>query len=65
MSLGFQDNAATSARTIANAKNDQLLIDGIFDERVQSKTPSDKRDEVFEFFAMEQLLKFADLSSRS
>lgn len=45
------------------AKNDQLLIDGIIDERVQNKTPSDKRDEVFEFFAMEQLLKFADLSA--
>lgn len=45
------------------AKNDQLLIDGIIDERVREKTPSEKRDEVFEFFALEQLLKFADLSA--
>jgi hypothetical protein len=45
------------------AKNDQVLIDGIIDERVQSKNPSDDRGEVFEFFALEELLKFADLSA--
>ena len=45
------------------AKNDVLLLDGIIDERVESKTPSNKRDEAFEFLAFEQLLKTYDLSS--
>lgn len=45
------------------AKNDKILIDGIIDERVELKTPSDKRDEVFEFFVFEQLLKDYDLSN--
>ncbi|CAN5624676.1 hypothetical protein BH10BAC5_BH10BAC5_03120 [soil metagenome] len=44
------------------AKNDKILIDGIIDERVALFVPSDKRDEVFEFFVFEQLLKDYDLS---
>lgn len=44
------------------AKNDKILIDGIIDERVENKIPSDKRDEVFEYFAFEQILKDYDLS---
>lgn len=39
------------------AKNDLLLLDTIIDEYVQKKLPSDKRDEVFEFFSTEQILK--------
>jgi hypothetical protein len=38
------------------------LIDGILDERINLKLPSEKRDEVFEFFAIEQILKDANLS---
>lgn len=45
------------------AKNDKILIDGIIDERVELKSPSEKRDEVFEYFAFEQLLKDYDLSN--
>ena len=45
------------------AKNDTILIDGILDERIGNKHPSDQRDEVFEFFAIEQALKDADLSN--
>ncbi len=44
------------------AKNDKILIDGIIDERVELKIPTDKRDEVFELFVFEQLLKDYDLS---
>ncbi|MDX2069791.1 MAG: AIPR family protein [Haliscomenobacter sp.] len=44
------------------AKNDKILIDGIIDEKVELKIPSDKRDEVFEYFVFEQLLKDYDLS---
>lgn len=44
------------------AKNDKILIDGIIDDRLELKIPSDKRDEVFEFFVFEQLLKDYDLS---
>lgn len=44
------------------AKNDKLLIDGIIDERVEQLLPSSKRDEAFEFFVFEQLLKDYDLS---
>lgn len=47
---------------IIMAKNDKLLIDGIVDERVDLKIPSEKRDEVFEFFVFEQLLKDYDLA---
>jgi hypothetical protein len=45
------------------AANDRILLDGILDERVAHGLPSAKRDEVFEYFVFEQLLKFADLSS--
>ena len=45
------------------AKNDKILIDGIIDERVTLKLPSDKRDEAFEYFAFEQILKDYDFSS--
>lgn len=44
------------------AKNDQILIDGIIDERVDTHLPSGQRDEVFEYFAFEQILKDLDLS---
>ena len=44
------------------AKNDVLLIDGIVDERVEIKLPSDRRDEAFEYLAFEQILKDFDLS---
>lgn len=44
------------------AKNDKILIDGIIDERVANKIPSEKRGEVFEYFAFEQILKDYDLS---
>ena len=39
------------------AKNDRLLLDGIIDDRVAIRLPSEKRDEVFEYFTFEQLLK--------
>jgi len=45
------------------AKNDQLLLDGIIDDRVASKLPSEKRDEAFEYLALEQILKEFDLST--
>lgn len=44
------------------AKNDALLLDGILDDRVAERIPSDRRDEAFEYFAFEQLLRDADLS---
>jgi hypothetical protein len=44
------------------AKNDTILLDGILDDRVIQKLPSDKRDEVFEFFSIEQILKDFNLS---
>ena len=44
------------------AVNDRILIDGILDDRISKLVPSGERDEVFEFFCFEQLLKFADLS---
>lgn len=44
------------------AKNDTVLLDGILDDRVSMKLPSDRRDEVFEYLAIEQILKDADLS---
>lgn len=44
------------------AKNDTILIDGIIDDRIELKLPSEKRDEAFEFFAFEQILKDYDLS---
>ena len=45
------------------AKNDQLLLDGIIDDRIAMRLPSDKRDEAFEYLAFEQLLKDFDLSA--
>lgn len=44
------------------AKNDTILLDGIIDERIEQKIPSDRRDEVFEYLSFEQLLKDYDLS---
>ena len=44
------------------AKNDKILIDGIIDDRIELKLPSNKRDEAFEYFAFEQILKDYDLS---
>ncbi|MEO1830082.1 MAG: AIPR family protein [Pseudomonas sp.] len=44
------------------AKNDALLLDGIIDDRVESNTPSNRRDEAFEYLAFEQVLKSYDLS---
>ena len=46
------------------AKNDVLLLDGIIDDRISSRTPSDDRGEAFEFFAFEQILKDYDLSPK-
>lgn len=45
------------------AKNDSIIIDSIIDERVELKQPSDKRDEVFEYFAIEQILKDLNLNN--
>lgn len=39
------------------AKNDAILMDGIIDDRVEQCIPSNKRDECFEFLALEQILK--------
>ncbi|RAJ78952.1 AIPR protein [Chitinophaga dinghuensis] len=39
------------------AKNDAIIIDSIIDDRVALNNPSDKRDEVFEYFSIEQILK--------
>jgi hypothetical protein len=44
------------------AKNDVVLLDGIIDERLLEASSTD-RGEVFEQFALEQLLKDYDLSS--
>lgn len=44
------------------AKNDTVLLDGIIDERINERNPSDKRDEVFEYLSFEQILKDYDLS---
>lgn len=44
------------------AKNDTILLDGIIDERIEQKKPSNRRDEVFEYLSFEQLLKDYDLS---
>lgn len=45
------------------AKNDRLLFDGIIDDRIAIRLPSDKRDEAFEYLAFEQILKDFDLST--
>jgi hypothetical protein len=44
------------------AKNDTLLLDGIIDDRVNQCLPSQRRDEAFEYFAFQQVLRDADLS---
>ena len=44
------------------AKNDKVLIDGIIDDRIEALLPSNQRDEAFEYFAFEQILKDSDLS---
>ncbi|WP_334029831.1 AIPR family protein [Alteromonas sp. P256] len=44
------------------AKNDALLLDGIIDDRIENNTPSNRRDEAFEYLAFEQILKSYDLS---
>jgi hypothetical protein len=44
------------------ARNDTLLIDGILDDRVAARLPSERRDEIFEYFAFQQILRDADLS---
>lgn len=44
------------------ARNDTVLLDGILDQRVIDALPSTKRDEVFEYLALEQCLKDFDLS---
>ncbi|MBI5727098.1 MAG: abortive phage resistance protein, partial [Ignavibacteriales bacterium] len=44
------------------AKNDTIILDGILDDRVTQRLPSTKRDEVFEYFAIEQILKDFQLS---
>ena len=44
------------------AKNDVILLDGIIDQRLAEKLPSERRDEVFEFFVLEELLKDYDFS---
>jgi hypothetical protein len=48
--------------TICVAKNDTLLLDGIIDDRVEQCLPSERRDEAFEYFAFQQVLRDADLS---
>jgi hypothetical protein len=45
------------------AKNDKLLFDGIIDDRIAIRLPSEKRDEAFEYLAFEQILKDFDLST--
>jgi hypothetical protein len=45
------------------AKNDKLLLDGIIDDRVAMRLPSENRDEAFEYLAFEQITKDFDLSS--
>lgn len=44
------------------AKNDKILLDGIIDDRVSKRIPSNQRDEAFEYLAFEQVLKDYDLS---
>lgn len=44
------------------AKNDCVLVDGIIQERLAENFPSDNIGEVFEYFAIEQIMKDYDLS---
>ena len=45
------------------AKNDKVLLDGIVDDRVAIRLPSERRDEAFEYLAFEQIMKDYDLST--
>jgi hypothetical protein len=44
------------------AVNDRILVDGIIEDRLTKAIPSGHRDEVFEWFAIEQVLKGFDPS---
>jgi hypothetical protein len=44
------------------AKNDVVLIDGIIEDRARAGIPSNQKDEVFEYFSFEQILKDFDPS---
>jgi hypothetical protein len=44
------------------ARNDVVLVDSIVQERLKEGFPSKQQDEVFEYFAFEQVLKDFDLS---
>jgi hypothetical protein len=44
------------------AKNDVVLLDSILEQRAAEGLPSNRTDEVFEYFALEQVLKDFDLS---
>jgi hypothetical protein len=46
----------------AMAKNDAVLLDGIIDRRLAELLPSGERDEVFEYFVLEETLKDYDFS---
>lgn len=45
------------------ARNDTILLDGIIDDRVSNKSPSNDRGTVFEYLSLEQILKEYDLSA--
>lgn len=45
------------------ARNDLFLLDGILDRYITEGIPSQKPDEVFEYFATEQILKDYAFSS--
>ena len=45
------------------AANDVVLVDGILDDRVAQRLPSAQRDEAFEYFAIQQVLRDAELSN--
>jgi hypothetical protein len=45
------------------ANNDKILVDGIVEDRLSNKIPSDRLDEVFEFLSNEQILKDYGLSA--
>lgn len=44
------------------AKNDLILLDGLISERASNHLPSGEKDEAFEYFSLEQILKSYDLS---
>ena len=51
------DLSSTKGGLFIMAKNDLILLDGLIDEYVSQKLPSEDLGEVFEFFATEQILK--------